>query len=559
MPYFLGVICHGWHEASAVLIQDRAILAAAEEERFTRKKFDSNFPEQAIAFCLKRAGIGINDVAAIGYAFSPRRKAHRKALHILRHFPRSLNLLGTRGGLLAKMNSIESEVRQKLGYTGPVHRFNHHLCHAASAFWVSPFEDSAILAVDGCGDWEATWWGVGHGTQIEELGALDWPLSLGHVYAAFTEYLGFQPFSDEYRVMGMAPYGKAVLMKEMAKIFQPSPEGYTIDFSYFNFPTGHFPRFGPKIVETFGPALTRSEDQFAEHYRNVAASLQAQVEEVICHLARLVTTNAGSRKICLAGGVAMNCVANGRLISENIVDDLYVPPCASDAGAALGAAFFAQMKTGRTLRRTVLDTALLGPDYTDEEISCALREKGLTAERMDNPSHRAAELLSQGKVIGWFQGRMEFGQRALGARSILADPRKAEMKDIINAKVKFREFFRPFAPSVIEERAGEFFHCSKPVPFMTEVYPVREKMKSVIPAVTHVDGTARVQTVSRAANPPYYDLIRHFGELTGVPVVLNTSFNVKGDPIVNTPEQAVNTFLNTDIDALLCGPFLVAK
>ena len=558
MPYFLGVVCYGWHESAAVLIRDGKVIAAAEEERFTRKKFDSNFPDNAIEFCLKRANIQINDIAAIGYGFDPRRKPFHKALHLVRHFPKSLNLLTSRGDLLKKMNSIEQDFR-RIGFTGKIIRLNHHLCHAASTFLVSPFENSAILTIDGAGDWEASWWGVGSEHKITELGRMYWPLSLGHVYAAFTEYLGFQPFSDEYRVMGLAPYGKATMVREMEKIFWPTSDGYAINFDYFNYPTGHFPRFGRKIEEVFGPSLKNSENQFSEHYRNVAASLQAQLEVVILHLARLATERAGSKKLCLAGGVAMNCVANGRLIAEKIVDDIYVPPCASDCGVALGAAYLAQQIVGGDNTRSLLGTALLGPDYTEAEIQKALCEKRVQFEKVYNPSQTAAELLADGKVIGWFQGRMEFGQRALGARSILADPRKAEMKEIINAKVKFREFFRPFAPSVLQERASEFFVYPKPIPFMTEVCPVREEKKTIIPAVTHCDGTARVQTVSAESNAPYYELIQHFGKLTGVPVVLNTSFNVKGQPIVNTPLEAIETFQKTDIDALVCGAFLVTK
>lgn len=559
MPYVLGVICYGWHEAAAALLHDGRIIAAAEEERFSRKKFDSSFPAQTIDFCLRQARIGVTDLQAIGYAFSPRRKPLHKAFHMLKHFPRSLNLVTSRGDLFKKMNHIEQEMRERLGFAGPIHRLNHHHCHAASAFLVSPFEDAAILAIDGAGDWEATWWGCGEGNQLTELGRLYWPLSLGHVYAAFTEYLGFQSFSDEYRVMGLAPYGKPAMLREMEKLFWPTASGYDIDFSYFNFPTGHFPRYGQKVIDVFGPALHNSENQFSEHYRNIAASLQAQVELVICNLARIATQAARSKRICLAGGVSMNCVANGRLIADRIVDDIYVPPCASDCGAALGAAFLSQQRLTGEIRRQVLDTALLGPEYGHAEIEAAVRRRSLSPRTIQNAPCVAAELLAQGKVIGWFQGRMEFGQRALGARSILADPRKAEMKEIINAKVKFREFFRPFAPAVTEERAAEFFIYPKPVPFMTEVCPVREEKKSVIPAVTHVDGTARLQTVSRTSNPLFHDLIHRFGELTGVPVVLNTSFNVKGEPIVNTPDEAVNTFLKTDIDALVAGDLLVLK
>jgi carbamoyltransferase len=558
MPYVLGIICYGWHEAAAVLINDGQIIAAAEEERFSRKKFDNGFPSQSIDFCLKQGGISANDLKAIGYGFNPRRKVVNKALHIARYFPRSINLLTTRGDLFKKMNGIQGEIRDKLKFSGPIYQLNHHLGHAASTFLPSPFEESAIMAIDGAGDWESCWWGAGRGNQITEMGTLDWPLSLGHIYTAFTEFLGFSAFSDEYKVMGLAPYGTPRFVGEMEKIFWPTKDGFGVDFNYFNFPTGHFPRYGDKIVQTFGPALKNTEE-VPEHFRDVAASVQAQLEVIIAHLTRMVVKRTGLKTICLAGGVGMNCVANGKLISQGIVERVFVPPCASDAGVALGAAYLAHLKVTGGLKRQPMETALLGADYTDAEIETAIRCQGLEPKRVENPSIVAAELLSEGKVIGWYQGRFEFGQRALGARSILADPRKAEMKEIINRKVKFREPFRPFAPSVLEERVSEFFHCSHSVPFMTEVYPVREEKKAIIPAVTHEDGTARLQTVSKKVNRPYWELIHHFGERTGVPVVLNTSFNVKGQPIVNTPGQAVETFLNTDIDALVCGNYLVLK
>jgi carbamoyltransferase len=359
--------------------------------------------------------------------------------------------------------------------------------------------------------------------------------------------------------MGLAPYGIPTFLKEMTEIFWPTPNGYEIDLDYFTFPTGHIPRYGPKLVRRFGPPLVGGDGEIPEHYQNIAASLQAQLEVVLNHLVRLAMQQSGSERLCLAGGVAMNCAATGKLISEGIVTDLYVPSCASDAGAALGAAYLAERKVTGCFQRKVLSTAFLGPEYTEEEIAASLAHPGIGAEKIANPARRAAQLLSEGKVIGWFQGRMEFGQRALGARSILADPRRAEMKEIINAKVKFREPFRPFAPSVLEERAGEFFLFARKTPFMTEVYPVVEEKKSVIPAVTHIDGTARMQTVSRDTNPLYWELIKSFSELTGVPVILNTSFNLKGQPIVNTPTDALETFLKTNLDAMICGSYLVTR
>lgn len=559
VPYTLGVSCYSWHEASAVLVNSGQVIAAAEEERFTGKKFDNSFPENAIAFCLKQAGIRSRDLAAIGYGFNPRRKLLRKALHLARYFPDSLHLLSTRGQTLRQMNGIVSDLRQRLGFSGPVYRLNHHLCHAASAFFSSPFEEAAILTMDGIGDWEACWWGRGRGTGIQQTGSINWPHSLGHVYTAFTEYLGFQPFSDEYRVMGLAPCGQPAFAKEMAEIFWPTRDAYAVNLDYFVFPTGHIPRYSARLVERFGPPRSPDSDQIEQRYRDIAASVQGQLEVVVEHLVRKLLGQTGLKQICLAGGVAMNCSANGKLLAKQIVEQLYVPPCVSDAGTSLGAAYLAHLNSAGSLRRSVLQTALLGPDYSDAEIEAAIRDRQLAPEKLTDPPARAAELLSQGRVIGWLQGRMEFGQRALGARSILADPRQADMKEIINAKVKFREPFRPFAPSVLEERVNEFFHCDHSAPFMTEIYAVRAEKKAVLPAVTHVDGTARVQTVCKSENPIFWELIKRFDDLTGVPVVLNTSFNVKGQPIVNTPAEAVDTFLNTDLDALICGNWLLLK
>ena len=560
VSYTLGILCHGWHEAAAVVVNGGEVVAAAEEERFTRRKLDPGFPRQAIGYCLRQAGVQARNSRRSAMGLTLGGCSCRKAAHLARYFPRSLNLLATRTERLQRMNAINADLRESLGFRASVYRLNHHLCHAASSFLGSPFEEAAILSLDGIGDWEACWWGRGRGCQIEELGTINWPRSLGHVYAAFTEYLGFQSFADEYRVMGLAAYGEPGVCEENGQeVFWPTEAGYAVNPDYFVFQTGHVPRYSAKLVREFGPPLPANSGDIPEHYRNIAASLQAQLEKVIAHLAALVTRQAGSKKLCLAGGVALNCAANARLLAQGIVEDLYVPPCPSDAGVALGAAWLAALRGGAAFERRVLRSALLGPEYTDGEIEAAMRASDLTPEGVADPAARAAELLSEGKVVGWFQGRLEFGHRALGARSILADPRRAEMKNIINAKVKFREPFRPFAPSVLEERANEFFHCARSAPFMTELFAVRQEKRPLIPAVTHVDGTARIQTVSRSLQPLYWNLIRRFGELTGIPVVLNTSFNVKGEPIVNTPADAVDTFLKTDLDGMIAGKWLVLK
>lgn len=559
MAYALGLICYGLHESAAVLVDGGTVIAAAEEERFSRRKFDNGFPVQAAQFCLRQAGISGRDLAAVGFGFDPRRRLAAKARHLLRYLPASTHLLRTRGPMQEKMWSVAAEVRRQLGFTGPVRRLNHHLCHAASAFLPSPFPRASVLTIDGVGDWEACWIGLGDGLSLKPIATIDWPLSLGHIYSAFTEYLGFQSFSDEYRVMGLAPYGDPrPFARAMSDVFRPTGTGYDVDLAYFDFPVGRVPRFGRRLVDTFGPPLPAGSE-IPTRYRDIAAALQAQLEAVVESLVRQAITVTGVGEVCLAGGVALNCVVNGRLVASRVVQDLFVPPCASDSGAALGAAYLAHLATTGGLARATLDSALLGPQYDAAQIERVLVARKVEWVRVEDPSATAAELLYRGKVIGWYQGRMEFGHRALGARSILADPRRADMKDVINAKVKYRELFRPFAPSVLEERVQDFFCTNRRLPFMTETCRVSADQAARIPAVVHVDGTARVQTVSRATQPEYWALIRRFEQLSGVPVVLNTSFNIKGQPIVNTPDEAVMTFLATQLDALICGPFLIRK
>jgi carbamoyltransferase len=559
MSYTLGVICYGRHESAAVVVESGRVVAAAEEERFSRRKFDPDFPACSIDFCLRQAGIRARDLSAVGYGFDPRRRLLAKAAYAARRFPTSAALINSGWRLSRKMNGIERDLAEHIGYRGQVFRFNHHLCHAASTFFASPFDSAAILTLDGAGDWESAWWGKGTGTRIEGIEHIDWPQSLGHVYSAFTEYLGFEPFADEYKVMGLAAYGEPRYLDAMREIFRETGRGYHIDLSYFNFQSARPPRYSRKLVKLFGAPLRETDGDVPQYYRDVAASAQRQLERVVSHLARRLVAATGERRLCLAGGVAMNSLANGRLLDEGIVDELYVPPCASDAGVALGAAYLAHLKVTGTLERAELKTAALGPAYDDAAILEAIRTHDLNVRQVGDPTGEAARLISEGKIVGWFQGRMEFGQRALGSRSILADPRRTEMKEIVNARIKFREPFRPFAPSVLAERAHEYFERADGNYFMTRVCAVRADKREIIPAVTHVDGTARVQAVERETLPLYWKLIKTFGDLTGVPVVLNTSFNVRGQPIVNTPTEAVETFLATTLDALCCGNYLVTR
>ncbi len=448
MTYTLGIICFGLHESAAVLVSEGRVIAAAEEERFSRNKFDAAFPLHAINFCLDFAQIKARDLSGVGFAFDPRRKTLQKVAHIVRYFPKSINLFLRTRHRMSSAGGFHSDFRKSLNYDGTIVSYNHHLCHAASSFFASPFESSSILVIDGVGDWESVWWGQGEGTKIQVLGKINWPFSLGHIYAAVTEYLGFKPFSDEYKVMGLASYGKPSLRKEVAEVFFPTPTGFGVNFKYFDFQFGGPKRFSRHFVSKFGPPA-KDPDAVDSRYRDIAASFQEQLENVLFALVEMLVKKTGDRRLCLAGGVAMNCVANGKLLSSGIVRDLFVPPCASDSGAALGAAYLmAKTTANASFTRAPLETAHLGPEYESRRILNAIQARGLMATEPKSVTEKAAELLAGGSVLGWFEGRMEFGQRALGARSILADPRQTDMKDLITVKVKFRETFRPFAPSI---------------------------------------------------------------------------------------------------------------
>ena len=560
--YVLGVICHGRHEAAAALLRDGTVIAAAEEERFSRKKFDSAFPESAIRYCLESANITARELSAIGYGFNPRRKLIKKSLYLSKHLRDSTQLIRRNGPLLRRMDQIRADLSSCLGYFGPSYSINHHLCHAASTFYTSPFREASILTLDAIGDWESGWWGYGSDDRIYSLGSIDWPQSIGHVYAAFTEYLGFEPFVDEYKVMALAAYGVPKYQREMQQIFRPATNGYEVASRYFNFPRGRTPLYGNELIEMFGPARIGPTSPITQHYRDIASSLQTNLESSVRHLVRKVISETNRFNLCLAGGVAMNSVANGEVIRhERMVQQVHIPPCASDAGIALGAAYIAHQRSFGKLKRQSLTTALVGPEYDANQIERASFLKHVNAVRVSNASEHIAQLLTEGKIVGWFQGRMEFGQRALGARSILADPRSLAVKMIINSRVKFREDFRPFGAAVLLEHAKKYFHFKGTSPFMTYVVPVIEEMRHLIPAVVHVDGTSRIQTISEDEENlvDFRNLLLSFYRLTGIPLILNTSFNVRGEPIVNTPEEAIEVFLRTDLDHLLCGSFLLSK
>lgn len=550
------------HDSAAALVCDGMLVAAVAEERLTRNKHQGGIPKEAVSFCLGQAGLTMADVDHVGAYMKPglrvrRRLGYRtKQLHHGPHYAAAY--MGYE--LLHNLRYVRG-LKELVGTRPKLHYMEHHPAHAASAFLVGPFEEAALLSVDYVGEFASTWMGVGRGASISSIGEIGYPHSLGVFYSGITDYLGFLRASDEYKVMGLASYGEPEFIDRFREIVREAPEGYALDLSYFTChyrPGSKYGYFSKKFVDLFGPPRKKDEPVVDRHAA-VAASAQAVLEETVLRLAAKLYDQTGLKKLCMAGGVALNCAMNGRLLREGPFDEIYIQPAAGDDGIAVGAAFRLYHDHSGVERGFVMDHAYFGPEYGNPEIESALQRDGAAYRKFDAVEQEAATHLADGKIVGWFQGAMEFGPRALGARSILADPTRAEMKDRLNAEVKFREEFRPFAPSCLAERAPDYFEGCADSPFMLFVHSVRPERREEIPAVTHVDGTARVQTVTRDANPRYYKLIQVFERLRGVPVVLNTSFNVMGEPIVNTPEDALRCFRNTGMDVLVMGDFVVTK
>jgi len=588
----LGVSCY-FHDAAAALLRDGQLVAAAEEERFSRKKHDYGFPENAIDFCLRSAGIRATDLDYLVFFEKPFLKFERLLLTSMQTFPRSLRVF--REAMLTWMGDkiwIRHLIQNKLGVPGEKILFSeHHLSHAASSFLCSPFDEAAILTIDGVGEWTTASLGIGKGTEVRLLKEIRFPHSLGLLYSAFTAFLGFEVNEGEYKVMGMAPFGKPNYVDQVRKLIRLHSDGsFELDMDYFSFHHSSEQTYNQKFADLFGTPRAPESHFFTEisgypsyfgakpsnytalcqenqHYADIAASIQVVIEEAVLNLARQAHAETGCKNLCMAGGVALNSVANGRVLRETPFEGLYIQPAAGDAGAALGAALFGYHTVLGQPRSFVMEHAYWGEEHSAEATEAFLKSNSIAYEHCANQEEliaRCVDSLAQGKVLGWEQGSFEWGPRALGNRSIIADPRRADMKEIVNVKIKFREPFRPFAPSVLAERAGEYFEVGAgdgkyPSRFMLNVAPVREDKRAVVPATTHVDGTGRLQTVARETNPRYYALIESFGQLTGVPVLLNTSFNLRGEPIVNTPAQAYSTFARSGIDVLVLGDYLVRK
>jgi carbamoyltransferase len=569
--------------ASAAIVCDGRLIAAVEEERFNRVKYAAGFPAQAIHYCLREAGLTLADIDHIGVPRNPYARLGTKIFYALRmpSFARD------RARALTKFTGVRKALAQAFDVdpakiTAQFHRIEHHQAHLASAFFVSPFESAAVLSADGLGDFASTMWASGDGGRLRLEGSVAFPHSLGLYYTAVTQYLGFLKFGDEYKVMGLAAYGQPEHLDAFREILKfderAKGNGFRLGLDYF---THH--RTGPEMSwaeadktptlgrlfsdempQRLGP-VRQPEEPVEQGHRNLAASLQTQLEEVYLGMLKKLAESTRRKAVCLAGGVAFNCVANGKILDHTPFEQVYVQPAAGDAGLAVGAAFYVWHQILGKPRTFVMDHAYWGPRFTQPEI-----RKAISASNIANSGYsvtelpeeelirRAAAIIADGKILGWFQGRAEWGPRALGNRSIVADPRRSEMKEILNRRIKHREIFRPFAPSILAESTGEWFTKSHPSPFMTLAYPVRPEKREKIPAPTHIDGTGRLQTVEREANPRYHALISAFRDLTGVPVLLNTSFN-DNEPIVCRSEEALDCFLRTQMDALVLGDFLVTK
>jgi len=567
--YLLGLTSYA-HESSCALIKDGELKFLVEEERLNREKHTWKYPARAIAQCLHYEGITINDIDHITFFWVPAREITGNIAHVLKYFPSSLNLFRASSGgdalsfmsRVRLMNSVGEEIRRQFGLSRApaVHYVEHHLAHAASAFFMSGFEEAAILTADGRGEAASTVLSVGRGNRIEKLQEIKVPHSLGHFYAAITDYLGFKPFFDEWKVMGMSAYGKPAYETVFDDMIELTEDGYCLNLKYFSFHTHGQSRWvSDHIIAMLGPRRGKSEEYDQRHF-DVAFGLQKAVEKAGVHLARLLHRKTGLSSLCMTGGVMLNCLMNKRIIEETPFKNVFIQPIASDAGTSMGSALYYYHQVLNRPCHSVFNNVYFGPEFSNEEIEQTLKDKKVVYRRSPAIARETAAHIAQEKIVGWFQGRMEAGPRALGNRSIVVSPLSAAMKDRLNARVKKREHFRPFAPSVQEEKVGDFFRMPKGhlSPYMILIGDVREDKRSVIPAVTHADGTARVHTVSRAVNPRYWELIEEFGKITGVPVVINTSFN-ENEPIVCTPAEAVDCFLRTEFDVLAIGDFLAVK
>lgn len=585
--HILGISAY-YHDSAACLVKDGEIIAAAQEERFTRKKHDFNFPFNAIQYCLKAGEITAKELNYVAFYDKPFIKFERLLESYLAYAPIGIKSFIKAMPIWLKQKLWTKELLKKdIGFDGDVLFPEHHESHAASAFFPSPYQEAAFLTIDGVGEWNTTTYGVGKGNKIEIMGHIDFPHSLGLLYSAFTYYTGFKVNSGEYKVMGLAPYGEPkyvdLIMNELIDLKEDG--SFKMNMKYFNYCVG-LTMTNNKFDKLFGGPARKPESQVTQREMDLARSVQDVTEEIMMRMARHVQRETGQKNLVLAGGCALNCVANGRILREGPFENIWIQPAAGDAGGSLGAALFAwyQFLDNKREADNANDfqrASYLGPEFSNDEIAAFLTETGAAFEKVEQSKipRIAAELISAEKVIGWFQGRMEFGPRALGSRSIIGDSRSKNMQSIMNLKIKFRESFRPFAPSVLVEHVSDYFEIDRESPYMLLVAPVLkekrvnsqpenkqlfgiEKLKvprSVIPAITHVDYSARIQTVDEKNNGLYYAMIKEFHHLTGCPVIINTSFNVRGEPIVCSPKEAYTCFMRTEMDYLIMGNYILDK
>ena len=550
-----------FHDSTACLVVDGRLAVAIEEERLTRQKHTKAFPYKAIARCLSIAGLSPRDIDAVAVSIKPSKDWAAKVIYGLTNARNARPfVIHELGGGVRRQNDFRSWYRTMWPQNGPkVHFVPHHTAHAAGTFLVSPYESAAILSLDGSGEWATSFLGEGRGSQVTCFSESYFPNSLGSFYEAATQFCGFIPNYDEGKTMGLAPFGDPeVYGKTVDRMATVDAKGaIEIDLSYFNYQFWSAQRCSPKFFAAFGSP--REGGEFEANHKNVAAAFQKVLEERALELCAVLRKRTRSKHLIIAGGVALNSVMNGRILREAGFDDIYVMPAAGDNGTAIGAAVYVNNVLLSQPRVCVHEDPYIGTSYSDERIGKVIRDCKLPAERHDDMASVAARLVADGKIVGWYQGRMEIGPRALGNRTILANPILPDMKDRVNAEVKHREAFRPFAPSVQMEAKDKYFDVIGESPFMLKVCPVRPEMRDLLPAITHVDGSARLHTVRKEINPLYHDVIGEFGKLTGTPVVLNTSFNIMGEPIVESPEDAIRCFSSTGLDALAMGSFLITK
>ena len=566
--YSLGISCY-YHDSAAAILKDGHVVAAVEEERFSRKKFDDGFPRMAIDWCLKEAGITPEQINSVAFYDKPVLKFERLLDNYIAVAPRGLySFLNVIPKWLHKRLWIKEEIKKHIrGYQGNIIFPEHHMSHAAHTFFTSPFDEAAILTVDGVGEWSTTSFGSAENTSIKLTNDIRWPHSIGMFYSAFTYFLGFKVNEGEYKLMGLSAYGKPkyydLILNEILDV--KNDGSLHLNLKYFAF-TYDKVMTNQKFAELFG-IPRREENVKAEqiHY-DIAASAQKVLEDIMLKMVNHVHKKTGMKNLCLGGGVALNGVANYRILKEGPFESVHIPPSPGDGGSAIGCAqylYYIHKKQRRIIvqdhAKRIQENVYVGPSFSNDEIKSFLEENNIDYEYLTREQllQTTAKLISEQNVVGWYQGKIEWGPRALGNRSILADPRDSKMKDVLNEKIKHRELFRPFAPSILEEYASEYFDLTIPSPYMLFVAKVKKPDK--IPAVTHVDGTGRLQTVSREANPLYYDLINDFYKITGVPVVVNTSMNVRGEPIVNTPEQAYAMIIKTEMDYIMMGNYMIQR